>query len=272
MDKIFFNSSMPYSGSTLLQNIMGQDDRFHVTPTNGLLDLLLSARKYFTEGHEFKAQDEEEMLKSFCGFCKGGISGFYSHINKPFVIDKCRAWAWHYDFIKDITGENPKIIVMVRDLKQIIASAERKFRRGQLKQSWFIDHEKLQGTNLVKRFEIYLNSNPVNISLDWFLDVIQRGLDKHILFVDYNKLCKNPAQEVKGIYDYLEIKPKKINFGDIKQVTLENDNYHGIFGDHKIKKAVKPQKDYSSEILGDVICKNIDEKYKWYNDIIKNLT
>jgi sulfotransferase len=37
--KIFFNSTLPRSGSTLLQNIMGQNPEFHVTPTSGLIDV-----------------------------------------------------------------------------------------------------------------------------------------------------------------------------------------------------------------------------------------
>ena len=37
--KIFFQSSLPRAGSTLLQNIIGQNPEFYVTPTSGVLEL-----------------------------------------------------------------------------------------------------------------------------------------------------------------------------------------------------------------------------------------
>ena len=46
---LFFNSSMPRSGSTLLQNILGQNPDIAVTPTDGSLELLMGARAHFTE-------------------------------------------------------------------------------------------------------------------------------------------------------------------------------------------------------------------------------
>ena len=34
--KVFFQSSLPRAGSTLLQNILGQNPEFYVTPTSGV--------------------------------------------------------------------------------------------------------------------------------------------------------------------------------------------------------------------------------------------
>ena len=41
MEQIFFQSSLPRAGSTLLQNILGQNPEFYVTPTSGVLELFL---------------------------------------------------------------------------------------------------------------------------------------------------------------------------------------------------------------------------------------
>ena len=41
--KIFFQSSLPRAGSTLLQNVMGQNPDFYVTPTSGVLELLYAS-------------------------------------------------------------------------------------------------------------------------------------------------------------------------------------------------------------------------------------
>ena len=60
---IFFNSSLPRSGSTLFSNIIGQDTRFFVTPTSGLLELLYTSRAVFSKSPEFQAQNKPEQAQ-----------------------------------------------------------------------------------------------------------------------------------------------------------------------------------------------------------------
>jgi sulfotransferase len=74
--QVFFQSSLPRSGSTLLQNILGQNPEFYVTPTSGVLELLYMARGYYSNGAEFKAQDPALMRDGFMSFCKNGLEGF----------------------------------------------------------------------------------------------------------------------------------------------------------------------------------------------------
>ena len=96
MEKIFFNSSLPRSGSTLLQNILGQNPDFYVTPTSGVLELVFAARANYTDSPEFKAQDHQLMKDAFLGFCKEGVEGFFNSItDKKYVIDKSRGWGIH---------------------------------------------------------------------------------------------------------------------------------------------------------------------------------
>jgi hypothetical protein len=52
--KIFYLSSMPRAGSTLLQNIFAQNPSFYITPTPGRLELAFAARANFTNSPESK--------------------------------------------------------------------------------------------------------------------------------------------------------------------------------------------------------------------------
>ncbi len=70
--KIFYQSSMPRAGSTLLQNILAQNSSFYVTPTSGLLELVLGARLNYTNNPEFRAQDSAQMKKAFLAFNRAG--------------------------------------------------------------------------------------------------------------------------------------------------------------------------------------------------------
>ena len=54
--KIFYQGSMPRSGSTLFQNIMAQNPDFYATPTSGLCEALINLKINVWNAIEFKAQ------------------------------------------------------------------------------------------------------------------------------------------------------------------------------------------------------------------------
>ena len=53
--KLFFQSSLPRAGSTLLQNIVAHNPDFYSSPTSGLVDLMLGTRIGYNENPESKA-------------------------------------------------------------------------------------------------------------------------------------------------------------------------------------------------------------------------
>ena len=86
MDKIFYQSSLPRAGSTLLQNILAQNPDIYATPTSGVLELIFAARANYTDSPEFKAQDPEIMKTAFQAFCKEGMTAYYNAItDKKYV-------------------------------------------------------------------------------------------------------------------------------------------------------------------------------------------
>ena len=148
MSTIFFQSSMPRAGSTLLQNVLAQNPDIFATPTSGVLELVFSARQMYTESLEFKAQDTETMNKGFIHYCREGVHGWYDAVtDKPYVVDKSRGWGVHYDFLESFLGYQPKILCMVRDLRQIISSMEKKFRENPLTQDAIVNHANMSGTS-----------------------------------------------------------------------------------------------------------------------------
>ena len=91
MEKIFFQSSLPRAGSTLLQNILAQNPDFYTTPTSGLIEMLYRSRNAYSDSPEFKAQDEETMKKAFMGYCRGGLEGYFKDItDKKYIVDKLK--------------------------------------------------------------------------------------------------------------------------------------------------------------------------------------
>lgn len=255
---------MPRSGSTLLQNILGQNPDFYVTPTSGVLELVYGARMNYTSSPEFKAQDTELMRKGFLNFCHNGLLGFYTAItDKPYIVDKSRGWGIHYGFLNSIYP-NPKIICMVRDIRSIVASMEKRMRDNPDLHQEGVDHSKLIGTTTLKRINELLNSPPVGLAINRLYDIIHQGLDEHIHFVKFEELTKNPEKEMTKIYEYLELPNYQHDFNNVQQVTKEDDDVYGFRDLHTVKSQVKPVENYAKEILGLDAYKDIYSGYKWF--------
>lgn len=269
MEKIFFQSSLPRAGSTLLQNILAQNPDFYTTPTSGLLELLYRSRNGFTDSPEFKAQDEEIMKKAFLGYCKGGLEGYFNNItDKKYVVDKSRAWGVNYDFV-NMFYEDPKIVCMIRDPRDIFTSMEKNYRKNPHINSGIVINAELKGTTVEKRIDHWVANMPVGLSMDWLKDMVSQGISKKILFVKFEDLTKNPQTELNRVYDYFGVERYQHDFNDIKQITQEDDKIHGIFGDHKIRQEVKPLKSQAKEILGSPVCNWIKGNYSWFYDEFK---
>lgn len=271
MNKLFFNSSLPRAGSTLLQNLIAQNPSFYCTPTSGTLELIYGARSNFTSDPTFKAQDSALMSKGFQNFCKQGLTGFYSAItDKSYVLEKSRGWGIHYSLLEFVLQEQPKIVCMVRDIKQIIASMELKLRSTPDKDPGFINHAELKNTTTPKRVDYYLSSQPLGLAIERLSEIFRQGINEKMLFIRYEDLCSSPSNVLKQIYNYFELPFYEYhNFDYIEQKTYEDDSIHGLFGDHKIQTKLSLKNNNPHEVLGKDICAWLDQTFKWYNDIFK---
>tara|TARA_B100001093_G_scaffold277331_2_gene265045 strand:+ start:1814 stop:2632 length:819 start_codon:yes stop_codon:yes gene_type:complete len=264
MEEIFFQSSLPRAGSTLLQNILGQNPDFYVTPTSGVLELLYAARQNYTNDNAFRAQDSKLMKKGWLNFCNQGLEGFYKGItHKKFIVDKSRGWGIHYNFLNSFYS-NPKIVCMVRDLRSIYTSMEKNFRKNPEKDDGTVNWSKMKGTTTAKRIDIWADSPPIGIAIERLQQIINEGIDKKIHFLRFEDLTSNPQEELNKIYNFFQIKEYSHDFDNVKQLTQEDDTVHGMFGDHKIKKQVKPIPLTYNEILGPQLSQNIVNTYPWF--------
>jgi sulfotransferase len=262
--QIFFQSSLPRAGSTLLQNIIGQNPDFYVTPTSGVLELLYAARANYSSSPEFKAQDSELMRRGFQSFCVYALSGFFNGItNKLYVMDKSRGWGIHYGFLNSFCPE-PKIVCMVRDPRAIYASMEKNYRKNPDKDPGFVNHSKMQNTTTQKRVETWSSTPPVGLAFERIQQMLHEGIGEKVLFVKFEDLTSNPQQTMDKIYGYLNIPTYQHDFDNVEQLTVEDDEVYGIYGDHNIRQKVEPVQNTYKEVLGSQTCNFIKSKYDWF--------
>ena len=265
MEKLFFQSSLPRAGSTMLQNILAQNQDIYATPTSGVLELVFAARENYSNSPEFKAQDKDLMKKGYTAFCKQGMDAFYNAItDKKYIIDKSRGWGIHYDFITSIRGEEPKIICMVRDLRDVFASMEGNFRKNPEKSQGIVNWSTGQATTVPKRIDFWIQNPPVGMAIERLQEIIRLGNDKNILFIKFEDLCLYPDTTMTKIYQYLDIPFYKHDFDNIEQVTKEDDEVYGAFGDHVIRKQLKLPPSKAKQLLPPDVCNWIYTNYEWF--------
>ena len=184
------------------------------------------------------------------------MQGYYEGItDKKYVVDKSRGWGIHYDFLNEIFPQ-PKIVCMVRNLKDVFASMEKNYRKNPDKQDPILDWSTMQGTSVPKRIDIWAQGVPVGMALERLSE---------IHFVKFEDLCLYPEDTMKGIYNYLGIPHFEHDFDNIEQVTQEDDAVYGAFGDHTIRHKLEVVPSKAKDILGKDVVDWIWNNYQWYN-------
>tara|TARA_R110002050_G_C8906931_1_gene510495 strand:+ start:1013 stop:1840 length:828 start_codon:yes stop_codon:yes gene_type:complete len=264
--KIFFQSSLPRAGSTVLQNLLAQNPQIYATPTSGLSELVYATHSNFSDIENFKKEKDYDLCKkSFYNFCKGGIESYYSTVTtKPIIIEKNRLWVLKYPLLNKIYP-NPKIIILVRDLRSIFSSFEKQYLNNPEAiyslSSHFQDNT-LQ-LSIYKRVEAYMKLDMVENMLTILQDILYSKNKNNIHIVKFEDLCSYPDKVLSEIYEYLEIPNFLHNFNKINQVTYENDNFHS-FGNHLISPTLSPPLQDWNTILGEEISNLIYKKYDFY--------
>lgn len=245
----YFLGGLPRSGSTLLCNILAQNPRFHTTSTSGIMDIMFLVRNNWDKFIEFQATPNEP---GKVRVLRGIIESFYSDIDKPVIIDKSRGWIAHLEMAEEVLGHKAKVIVPVRDMRDVVASFEKLWRKTsttkQIKQEQdnYFKFQTVEG-----RSEVWLQNNqPAGLAYNRIKDALVRGFGDRMLFVDFDKLTSDPENQMKRIYDFLGEEYFKHDFDYVKQVTWEDDNVHGFVGLHDIRNKVEPMKSQWLEILG----------------------
>jgi sulfotransferase len=262
---VHFVSGLPRAGSTLLMNLLAQNPKVHATSTSGLHEIGYIARQ-FSETEEFKTIiDPKDGETLFYDYVKGGCENAFNRLtDRPIVADKCRSWIGHLDMLFAI-WPNAKVLVPVRDVRCILSSFEKKWRQHPFPFTAAEKQSPQNWTTVEKRAQGWLNIPPLGIAVERLSDAVKRYKDK-LHFVNFDELTENPEQTMSSIWTYLEIEEPAHDFNNVEQYTNEHE-LGWPYGDHKIRKQVKPLKKDYNEVIGKELSQAINEKFLWVNNL-----
>lgn len=263
---IFFNCSLPRCGSELLQQILHQNPDIYASRTDGVLELLYAARKNFSELPEFRAQDQPLMERAFSAFCASGLTSWATALSggRRHVCLKSRGITHWYEWFVEFTRSKPKVIVMVRDLRSILSSMEKQYRKHRSLHPDVDRPAVMQGITVDARVGEWMGSQPVGLALQRLLGVFERKLEKNFLFIRFEDLVADPAGTMSEVYTYLELPEYEHNFSKLPELDFEQENAYGPFGAHSLRGAVEPMKPDYNEILGRELSSQIVANNRWF--------
>jgi len=256
-DRIFFLVGLPRAGNTLLGSILNQNPDIAVTANSITADILyvLSQVKNLSAFNNFP---DHQSLNNMAHHV---FDLYYKDWNYKYIIDRA-PWGTpaNLKILKE-TQKDIKIIVLVRDIIEVLAS--------------FIHWSHNRTDTFINKY----NVKTIEEKCDKLMEenyIIEKNLKalKHLLLpenknlchlVEYNDLVEHPKRTIEGIYDYLKISKFKHHYVNLDQFEVNGMKYDDtIPGErlHTVKSDRISKSNYNAYTL---IPKSIIEKYRQFN-------
>jgi len=228
MNKFIFLSGLPRSGSTLLSAILSENSIFHVEGNSPLCQIIsdMDDSISYRCNEQLDANNKRETMVNIIK----QIPDMYYHnkeVNSKIIIDKCRSWtlSQNRNLIRKYISDNPKIIILYRDITEIINSLK----------SIYCENKK--SIDIERWFDE--DTDPLMLPLK---GVLQLKKDDNFLFINYEDLIMDTKNVMEKIYKYIDEPYFEHDFTNIKMKNPENDEIYGLKDFHKVYPFIKKEK------------------------------
>ena len=261
---IHFLSGLPRSGSTLLTAILNQNPALLATGTSGLVDVLLNLRGLWDRLDEHRAMPAGPCETTKTRVLEAVMRSYHPDQGRV-VIDKSRSWLGHLDLAERLLGGPVRVLVPVRDVRDILASLELLWRRNAATRlvPWEARDPALFRSAAGRVAAWAGNDGILGTAYNRLHDALRvRGWKDRLLLVPFEVLTEEPEAMLDLIHLFLGLPRFRYNFEPVGWPPCEDDRAHGVPGLHEIRQAVRPVPSRWKEVLG-----NVAAPYAAYNDL-----
>lgn len=272
MKTIHYAIGLPRTGSTLLMNILQQNPSIFTSSTCPTTYLLSGTRQAAANVSEFIAMDADKLNNCLVNYNKFGMQGWFTALTeKPIVFSKSRGWDDYLNFLFH-AYENPKFIVCLRDLRDIICSFEKLASKYTY---WKMTSEgpPLHTLPFETRIELWCTDRNGNLGeplsklkhvYEWMLK-----RPKNFFIFKFEHFNERPKESLQAIYDWLELPAFDHDLNNIPQAAqYEHDTVYRSLVSHKtqskLTKLSPSWPDMMSSVQSDMILKNNEWYYKTF--------
>jgi hypothetical protein len=160
----------------------------------------------------------------------------------------------HFGIVKKFI-KKPKIIVPVRDLKEILSS----FIRYSYESS--DNYIAFNAKTLQERCDFIMLEDGMNKCIECVYNLSKPENRKYCYFMEYNELVNNTKKTISEVYDFLGITPFEHHYTKLSQLENNGIKYNDshLGGElHKVKEDKISKSDYN---IWDYLPKDIDKQY-----------
>jgi len=262
----YFMAGLPRSGSTLLSSLLNQNPEIYSGPSSPVLSTMYTLQSTLSEDELYKSYPKPEQASAMVSDV---INHYYADVEEKIVIDKNRGWTSSFGMARGFITPNPKVIVPVRDVSEILVSfltmiKRNPYQEGQEKIN-FVDE------NLVKmgvpindreRCMFLVNNGIVGSSLGSVKECLENGEWLNCHFVEYQQLVDHPQVTMNKLYKSLELEPFEHDFDNVENVHREKDQeQYGLADMHYVRPKVKSTAPNPADVLPEDLledCKKLD--------------
>lgn len=264
MKNIVYLSGLPRSGSTLLANVLAMHPAISSTPSSPLCSIVQSMRKQWSDD-PFLLSQLDDSFDTVHDRLKRAMFAFMqewsSEHSTPIVIDKNRGWLNCLEWLREL-DPNFKIIVTLRDLRDVYTSVEKRHRK-----SLFIDFPDHMEHNFVdaRANHLFNDGGIVGTVLKGIQNVADiPNIISHIYYWRYEDFIGRPRDTMNSLFSFIGVEPIEIDFNNITQSTHESDSYYRMKYSHKINTKIEKPLDHNDALISPRILKEIENRFSWY--------
>jgi len=256
-------TGVPRSGSTLLCNILNQNPEFYASSTSPITELLSTFVHQCSNTPEIQAwlaDDSVGVTERLTNMTRKMLEEWYSH-KSGVVFDKSRGWTFHALLLHQIFPE-AKIIVCVRELRNVFASVEKHHRANPIFDS---ASSPLEKTVLDRADKMMSPEGRIGQSVVGLQDLMSRGSDR-VYILQHEAFTIDPVTKMRELYDFIKEPYFEHDLTSIDNVSTDLDalylNKFPHEGSGSVRKTDRNEwKNYLTPELGDLIYR----RYPQYN-------
>ena len=258
--KFFYLAGLPRTGSTVLGEILNQNERLHVSPASPLSELISQVRMLWRmESVTLKAYHHPEQLPNVWRSIRQGL---YQHRSEPCIIDK--SWAWHMndaiETTRRVLGEEMKVICTVDNIADCLASFIMLIRSNPDYVSYIDDYLRNQRMEKNDTNRCLAMMDPkIGTSVGWCYENLKKtwqGKNRdNLLLIERADLVGDPEKVLDRVYDFLdcpEINETRSHvFDQIEKEISEDDGAaYGIPNLHQLSPKLRDRAWKAKDVLG----------------------
>ncbi|MEM7113894.1 MAG: sulfotransferase [Chloroflexota bacterium] len=265
--RIVYVTGLPRAGSTLMCQLLGHHPLIYSPQHSSPLEIMLMKMRHdMSDNKFFLAQldtDFELMYQRVINGYRGFINGWFAETELPVVVDKNRGWVSEIETLR-LLDPNFKLIVCVRDVRQIFGSVESQHRKTLLID--FAGH--MAAKSPAMRADALLDEKTGIVGAP--LKSIERLQDlddsfhEHICYVVFEELMADPVGTMNGLFGWFGLPPHDIDPNNLQTRPTESDSHYNYKFLHKIHKQIRPPHPHN---IPPRIDKEIVNKFKWFYEM-----